>query len=256
MTTFFSNIFSDYYWYIAFVHFILAIILFFIVNWIGARSVSIGYMQMKIVVEEESAPAFNFLFKIIAPIVFIILCAVAFEALKLETFNKNIYFTIVFYWLFRTLWIICTSRGSLTNWKEQFFYWITSIGLSIWVYSLFESVEQILPSPRSLIDQLWILIIMFIYSVLNKLQISRKETTKRKNNYIRCRYLKFNKKYDCIIKGYFHNDFYEALTYSIMIYEDFNRPFVVRWIEYFHFLITRKPHTLVYYASNDKHLYQ
>ena len=29
-----------------------------------------------------------------------------------------------------------------------------------------------------------------------------------------------------------------------MIYEDFNRPILVRWIEYIQFWITRKPHTL------------
>lgn len=238
------SVFLNYQWFVAFMHMVLAIILFFIVNWLGAKSVSMGYMQMKIVIEEECAPAFNFLFKVIAPVVFMLLCAVTFEALGLKVFNKNIYFITVFYWLFRVLWIICTSRASLTNWGVQFFYWVTSIGLSIWIYSLLESVEQILPSPRSLLDQLWILIIMFLYSVLNNLQIGRKGTVKRKNNYIQTRYLRFKRKYDSFIKDILHNDFYEALTYSIMIYEDFNRPIVIRWIEYLRFFITKKPHTL------------
>lgn len=109
---------------------------------------------------------------------------------------------------------------------------------------MLESVEQILPSPRSLLDQLWILIIMFLYSVLNNLQIGRKGTVKRKNDYIQTRYLRFKRKYDSFIKDILHNDFYEALTYSIMIYEDFNRPIVIRWIEYLRFFITKKPHTL------------
>ena len=173
--------------------------------------------------------------------------------MNLKQFNRNIYFITIFYWIFRVLWVLCTSRGKLTNWLEQIIYWLISIGLSLWVYSLIESVEQILPSPRSLLDQLWILIIMFVYSILNQLQISREETIKRKNSYILSRYKTFKKKYDTIIKEFFHNDFYEALTYSIMIYEDFNRPCVVRWVEYLSFWMSSKPYSLgIMQVTTDK----
>ena len=38
-----------------------------------------------------------------------------------------------------------------------------------------------------------------------------------------------------------------------MIYEDFNRPRVVRWIEYLRFWITRNPHTLgIMQVTTDK----
>lgn len=249
------NIFTDYYWYIPLTHFALSVVLFFIVNWIGARAISVGYMQMNIVIQEDTAPAFNFLFKVLAPVVFIVLCAVCFETLGISQFNKNIYFLTIFYWLFRIFWVVCSCRGPLMNWWEQIVYWGTSIGLSIWVYSLIESVEQILPSPRSLLDQLWILIIIFVYSILNKVQISREGTIKRKHNYICSRYNTLRKKYDAEIKNFFHNDFYEALTYSIMIYEDFNRPIIVRWVEYIRFWITKKPHTLgIMQVTTEKYI--
>lgn len=255
MVAILSNIFTGYMWYIALAHFALAIILFFVVNWIGARAISVGYMQLNIVIQEDTAPAFNFLFKVLAPVVFIVLSAVGFEAVGLSFLNKNIYFITIFYWLFRVLWVVCTSRGKLTNWWEQFIYWVTSIGLSIWVYTLLESVEQILPSPRSLLDQLWILIIIFVYSILNKVQISRDGTIQRKNSYIHSRYVTFRRRYDAIIKEYFHNDFYEALTYSIMIYEDFNRPIIVRWIEYACFWLTKKSHTLgIMQVTTDEYI--
>jgi hypothetical protein len=67
-----SNIFSEYYWFVSKIHFILSVLLFFIVNSIGARAISVGYMQMNIVIQEDTAPAFNFLFKVLAPVVFII----------------------------------------------------------------------------------------------------------------------------------------------------------------------------------------
>ena len=50
MMDFFSHIFSEYLWYVALTHFALATILFFIVNWIGARSISVGYMQLNVVI--------------------------------------------------------------------------------------------------------------------------------------------------------------------------------------------------------------
>ncbi len=247
------EVFSEYSWWIATIHFALAVLLFFIINWIGAHSISVGYMQMDIVIKEESAPAFNFLFKVIAPIVFLVLSAVLFQSLNIPQLNKNCYFIVIFYWCFRLLWVLCTNRGSLTNWCEQILYWISSIGLSLWVYSLLESVEQILPTPRSLLDQLWILIIIFVYSTLNKIQISREGTIKRKNKYITSRYKKFRAEYNDIIAGYYNNSTYEAITYSIMIYEDFNRPKLIRLIEYLRFFITRKPHTLgIMQVTTDK----
>ena len=39
MLDFFAQIFSGYSWYIVLTHFALATILFFIVNWIGARAI-------------------------------------------------------------------------------------------------------------------------------------------------------------------------------------------------------------------------
>ena len=237
--------FSEYHWYIGFIHFVMAVALFFIANWIGAHSISVGYMQMNVVIKEDSAPAFNFLFKVIAPLVYLILTATLFQQIGLPILINNCYLIVVYYWIFRVFWIVCTGRASLTNWTEQIIHWVCSIGLSVWIYSLLESVDKILPNPRSLLDQLWILIIIFIYSVLNQVQLSRAKTIMRKEAYLANRYIKFQSKYDNIIKEFFHNDdIYKAITYSIMIYEDFNRPIIVRWIEYINFFIKRNPHTL------------
>lgn len=97
---------QDYTWYIALAHLALGIVLFFIINWIGARSVSIGYMQMNVVIQDDSAPAFNFLFKVLAPVVYLILCAVAFQLLDMDRFVGNCYFIVIDYWAFRLLWVL------------------------------------------------------------------------------------------------------------------------------------------------------
>lgn len=235
---------QTYTWYFALSHCGLAILLFFLINWIGARSISVGYMQMSIVIQEDSAPAFNFLFKVLAPIVYMVLCAVFFQSVNLNCLINNCYLIVVYYWGFRFLWIVATNRGRLTNWLVQCLYWICSIGLSVWVYSIIDNVDRILPEPRALLDQMWILIIAFVYSVLNKITSSGESTIKRKNNYIKSRYKAFYTKYNLFIHGFFRNNFFEALTYSIMIYEDFNRPYIIRKIENFLFYVSQRPITL------------
>lgn len=247
--------FQDYTWYIALAHLALGIVLFFIINWIGARSVSIGYMQMNVVIQDDSAPAFNFLFKVLAPVVYLILCAVAFQLLDMDRFVGNCYFIVIDYWAFRLLWVLLTGRGPLVNWTTQVLYWVCSIGLSLGLYSVIEKVDKILPDPKALLDQMWILIIAFLYAVFNNIQTSRDGTIKRKNRYIRRRYTKFRARYDALIHGFFHNNFYEALTYSIMIYEDFNRPFIVRQIENLNFRRSRATHTLgVMQVMTDRYI--
>ena len=238
------NFMSNYTLSIAMVHVIAAIVLFYLVNWVGARSISVGYMQMSIIAKEETAPAFNFLFKVLSPIVFLVLFIVTVQVLNHKEFVQASYLIVVYYWLFRTLVIILLGRRKLTNWKLHFIYWVASIVLSIWIYSLVEQVDKILPTPRSLLDQMWILIIMFLYNVFNNIELSRASTLKRKEDYICHQYTFFKKKYGIIISKHCRNEFYEAATYSILICENFNRPKFVRWIEYLRFFFTRTHHTL------------
>lgn len=236
--------FEEYYWFVGLSQLAASVLLFFIINWFGARTVSIGYMQVGTLIKEETAPAFNFIFRVVAPIVyFIIVCAIA-QQLGFYSFLNNSYLIVVYYWLFRLFWIFSAHRWALTSWGQQILYLSCSIALAIWVYSLMEKAEKILPNPQNLIDNLWLLIILFIYSVLNKTQDLREKTIKRMDRYYIRQYSNFHQKYNKIIKEFFHDDFYEALTYAIMIYEDFNRPRIVRYLEYVSFFILRRPHTL------------
>ncbi len=48
--------FPEYTFILMLIHLALAIFLFFIVNWIGRRAVSIGYMQMSVIARQDNAP--------------------------------------------------------------------------------------------------------------------------------------------------------------------------------------------------------
>lgn len=224
-------------------------------NWIGKNSISIGYMQLSVVFETDSAPAFNFIFKVLGPVVYLILCILLFQSLELNILVKNCYFIVIYYWAFRFIWNIIANRWKLFNWSQQFLYWFSSIGISYWIYSSVKDINSILPKGDDLIGEMWILIIAFLYAVINKVNFGEYKSLKRKDNYLQSRYEKFKAKYNGIIQSAFNNSFYEALTYAIMIYEDFNRPYLIRIIEDLRFRITKKPHTLgIMQVKTDRYI--
>jgi len=224
---------------------ILAIILFYIVNWIGAKSkpLDFGYVQMSVGLQDDTAPLFNYLFKVIAPIVYIILLAVIFQSFGYDNLCEQLYLIVVYYWIFRFLYITVRGQLPLLNWKVQILYWISSIALALWVNSIIDKVDSVLPSSQTLLEQLWILIILFLYTIFNKINFSREGAEKRIKKYTYHKVSIFNKRYGEIIDKQFSADFYKAVVYSIMVYEDFNRPAIARFVERMLFQNSMKPHT-------------
>jgi hypothetical protein len=89
--------------------------------------------------------------------------------------------------------------------------------------------------------------------VTNNIQFSKTATEKRKQNYLRTRYNRLSQLYGTIIQKITKNQILEALTYSIMIYEDFNRPKIVRILENIKFRLTKKTLTLgIMQVKSDK----
>ena len=223
----------------------LAIVLFYIVNWIGARSkpLDLGYVQMSVALQDDTAPLFNYLFKVLAPIVYIILLAALFQAVGWDCLCEDIYLIVVYYWAFRFLYVTVLGQLSLLNWRVQILYWVSSIALALWVNSIIDKVESVLPSPQSLLEQFWILIILFLYSIFNKMEFSREGAKKRIRHYTYKKVDAFKERFGHLVDEQFSQDFYKAVVYSIMIYEDFNRPALARFVERSIFHFSKKKHT-------------
>ena len=175
--------------------------------------------------------------------VYMVLIAAMFQAVGWDSLVTRVYLIVVYYWAFRLLYVIFLGHVTLLNWVTQVIYWISSIGLALWAYSLLDKVGTILPSPESLLEQLWLLIIMFLYSIFNKIDISRGSTLRRKERYLAKRYASFKGRYGEIINELLQSDFLKAVTYSIMIYENFNRSKFVRILERLLARFSKKKHT-------------
>ncbi len=235
---------SDYTLLVGIIQFLAAVVLFFIVNWIGSKSISVGYIQLSTSIAEDSSPAFNFLFKVIAPPVYLVLYATICQTSNANWLNVNCYLLVIYYWAFRGLFILATGKCRLTNWITFGLYALFSIGISYGIYKVLNDVDKILPDPKDLLNQLWLLIIIFLYNILNKMEFGRDRTIRRKESYLSRQFMVFNTKYGSLVHSKCQNEFLEAIVFAIMIYENFNRPRAVRWIEYARFFLTKKEHTL------------
>lgn len=223
----------------------LGIGLFFLINWIGKHSYSIGYMEISIFVKTEEAPALNFLIRVLTPVVYIIIVSTILYYFGLDKYVWNIFLVNVYYIVFRLLFNLLTNRGLLLNWYRQFLYWGAIVVISYFTYYKIIKVKtNILPDFTTVANELWIIILIFVFQVTNNIRLSQDGTVKRKQNYLKTRHNYFKNLYGKKIKEITQNEVLEAITYAILIYEDFNRPKLVRIIENIRFRITKKPHTL------------
>ena len=115
-------------------HIILAICLFFTINWLGSRSRIIGYVEFSSFRDSLDAPLFNFFFRVISPAVFLIIISAIFYSLNLDNLVYKIYLLTIYYFIIRWGVIIVLNRSSLTNWFRQLIIGAISMGISYLLY--------------------------------------------------------------------------------------------------------------------------
>jgi hypothetical protein len=230
---------------IVILHFTLSIFLFFIINWLGKKSSFVGYVEFSNFSDKLESPIFNLAFRVVSPIVYLIIISALLYSFHLDRFVTKSYFIVIFYFLIRWVMIYLLNRNQLTNWWRQLLIGGLAICLAYILYAkLIVFKKSILPDPGELANELWIIIILFIYNLLNKLNFPSQQMFTRNNNYIDRQYDKFKNKFEIEIDKIIINPKLKCLTYAILIYEDFNRPKIVRIFEYISFFLTKKPHSL------------
>lgn len=224
---------------------ILGIGLFFLINWIGKHSYSIGYMEISMFLKTEESPALNFLIRVLTPIVYIIIVSTALYYFGLDKYVYHIYLVNVYYILFRLIFNLATNRGLLLNWYRQLLYWTSIVVVSYFTYeNLIKVKVNILPNITTVANELWIIILIFIFQITNNMRFLPEATQKRKDHYLTCRFYYFKRSYGQLIKDLTQNEILECIVYAVIIYEDFNRPKIARQIENLKYRLTKKRLTL------------
>lgn len=240
---------------ITFVHLILALVLFFLINWLGKHSVSVGYMNLSIFFKEDSAPAFNFLLRSLTPIMYLFITSSILYWLNFDAMVNNIWLVVVYYFVFRIIFNLLMSRARLLNWSYQFSLALITIYVSFFSYDKFiKNKETLLPNFSSMTNELWIIIALFVYATMNNVRLSPKAAKKRKDAYLDHMYKYFLKKYSAKAKDKVATPELEPLVYAIMIYENFNRPLVARAIEHLFFSFGKSKTLGIMQVTTDRRI--
>ena len=164
------------------------------------------------------------------------------------------YHVNIYYVVFRLLFNIITNRGLLINWYRQLLYWGAISVISFFTYDkLIKLKANILPNFTTVANELWIIILIFIFQLTNNIRLSQDGTIKRKQNYLKSRLTYFQTRYGKLIKAATKNEALEIVVFAILIYEDFNRPKIIRVVENLKHRLCKKPHTLgVMQVTSDK----
>jgi len=217
---------------ITILHIVLAVLLFYAVNWIGKHSSAYGYLQLSLFVRSDQAPAFNFILKTFTPSVFIILVAAASYSLHFDKIVSGIWLVAVYYFGFRLFYNLVLGRALLLGWVSISAQCIAGIGAAYLVYRhLIIPRRPLLPDIDSIGNQLWVVVALFIYAAFNSIRTGGEASARRKNRYLRSRLKALQGAYRDLITDQFPSRYMELVAYAILIEETFNRPWIAQKLE-------------------------
>lgn len=210
----------------------IAVAMFLLVNYLGRRSQSFGYISLSMYPRSDEAPAFNAVFRILTPIVLLLIVAAILYICKLDTLVQHSYMVIVYYFGIRIVFNGVVGRLQLFNWVS-FVAQMTVTVVSAWLIHnhLISNRNILLPDLDTIGAELWLAVAGFLYLLLNKRAEPSVGTLKRKRAYIRRKYKNFTKQYGDIVDTLSENKCLRGLIYAVMFVESFNRPGVYRFVE-------------------------
>ena len=236
------------------VHLFSAIAFFIVVNQLGKQSIKFGYFYLSFDSEyDDRSPFFNILFKSFTPVLLTYILAYIFSYSDVDYLNKNIYMVVVYYFVFRFIFIVLIGRMRLTNWYKLIVITLLSLAMTFIVYTqLIVNATYLLPTRQEIATAMWLGIIAFIYKILNEAPFLRENNSPKIQTYLKKNYFYFKYKYGYIIDIEVENEIESSLVYAVLIYENFNRGKLFRTLERLFFFTKRiKTTGIMQVQSND-----
>lgn len=214
------------------VHLLLAVILFFLVNWIGEHAVDFGYVSTTLFEEPNESVALNFFIRAMSPAVFIItLSAVAVYAGR-PSLRYDIYWVAIYYYALRAFVIILLNRQRLISWWRYTAHAVVGSSAAAVAYkTLILPNRSLIPNLEQAGNELWLAILAFLYAVANKVPLAGGPGAKRRNDFIQTHYRLARQLFGHIIDAKLSDDLLRLTAYSVLIYEDYSRPPLIRKVE-------------------------
>lgn len=207
------------YLFVMIIQFIFAFFLFLILNYFDNK-------------EDKN----NNINHIIIPSVYIIILSALNSLLDWNSLNENIFMVIIFELIIRLFYVkAILKRDILVNNKYYFTIYFFAILFGVVIdLNIIEKVDSVIPNVESILPGLWLLIIIFIYSLLkNKLTLEfiqdKRKFTDKLGEYVVVSYARLKNKYNEYVIG--KNKDINRIIYSIMIYENYKNPLLMRKLD-------------------------
>ncbi len=231
-----------------------AMLLQLTINWIGKNSYDFGYMGISQLSKQSAL--FNFILRTLSPPIFIFILALGIFKIDFITseFLQNIWMISIYYTLINFLFALISGSFVRVS-AYQFLFFISSHTLSILIsYKLYEiyiiDPNKLLPSSDNFISEFWLIIMLFIYKISNKIETNNEKNLT--NRFLKS-YKKIHKKtYHLLTVDIKNNPLLTTLFYSIAIYENINRNFIFRYFERIFFPFLKAKTTGIMQVHSNK----
>ena len=217
----------------------------------GFRDQFFAYGKFSFYPDPEENFAGNFFLKIINPAIYISLVCAMLQHIGCEALCRAAWSILPLYWLIRLIHIAAKNLFLFINWPYELAAALLSLLLGEGIFFLFllpllNTDTPIFIPIEELRNAVWFAIIAYLAKVLwdiskTLLDAKRLYPEEKRRRIIQKRYDKFSGKYGgyllelvdslfpqthSLLKGNFI-----CLVYAIMIYEDYNRPCLMRFME-------------------------
>lgn len=182
---------------------------------------------------KEEYPAFNAVYRILFPVVVTFIMGTVFAYLGCSL--PHLWLIPIYFCILKFIFIYGMGRSELANFKYIAFTSTTTILISFVVFEISNTDNSFfLPEKDDLISQFWIIILFFLYKIIDTMRIRGNSIlikNERLKKYIDRKTKTYIYVYKNDIKKITNNAIIIKIIISIMIVEDFNRPSVIRAIE-------------------------
>lgn len=178
----------------------------------------------------------NILDYIIISNIYIIILSGIFNIYNLTTNNDNIFLIILFLVIGNILYLTLIKERTILknndyNLKKYLLTLISSYFINILIIN---KIDNIFPSMENIRLIIWLLIIGYILIYIKKnieikVPVNNNISFYKDNEYIVMQYAKYKNKYNNLINSKYQE--INNLLYSIMIYENYNKPELIRKID-------------------------
>ena len=212
---------------------LFGLILVILVNYLGRWSIHLGYIRLMDLFNKGDFK-YNFVLRVLSPAVFVVFLSIVLYKFNYPNLVVDIWKVSIWYSVVTTLILIVMNRLTLVNIKILLLIHVLSIYITFFIYTgaIIKGPEFLLPDEVNLRTEIWILIAVYLYSLLGRYEGVHSNSLVHTRRVIRERLQEIKKKYVKLIPSrIISNPFLRDTVLSIMIYEDINRPAFARSLE-------------------------